>query len=120
MEILEVSPSEIKNALESYFGKLANRIVEANILFAVNFMFKANATVEEQRNTEKIGCAVRVFPQAPVIDSETGYRIRCESEDICPESSESPIYLMQNLRVGDSNCLTFYNSGANTHLIDDN
>ena len=25
---------------------------------------------------------------------------------------------MQNLRVGDSNCLTFYDSGANTHLID--
>ena len=25
---------------------------------------------------------------------------------------------MQNLRVGDSNCLAFYDSGANTHLID--
>ena len=25
---------------------------------------------------------------------------------------------MQNLRVGDSNCLTFYDSGTNTHLID--
>ena len=34
------SSSEIKNALESYIGKLGNGIVEANILFAVNFMFK--------------------------------------------------------------------------------
>ena len=25
---------------------------------------------------------------------------------------------MQNLRVGDSICLTFFDSGANTHLID--
>ena len=25
---------------------------------------------------------------------------------------------MQNLRVGDSNCLTFFDSGANAHLID--
>ena len=25
---------------------------------------------------------------------------------------------MQNLRVGDFNCLTFFDSGANTHLID--
>ena len=108
------SPSEIKESLESYIGKLIN----GNILFAVNFMFKANATIEEQRNLEKTGCAVTLFPQASVIDSETGYRIRCESEDICPESSESPIYLMQNLRVGDSNCLTIYESGANTHLID--
>ena len=102
------SPSEIKNVLESYISKLANGIVEGNILFAVNFMFKTNTTVEEQRNVEKIGCTVRLFPQAPVIDSETGYRIRCES----------PVYLMQILRVGDSNCLTFYDSGANTHLID--
>ena len=39
----------------------------------------------------------------------------CEDEDICPESF---IYLMQNLSVGDSYCLTFFNSGANTHLID--
>ena len=62
------------NALESYIGKLANDIVKANILF------KANAKIEEQWNTEKIGCAVRLFPQTPVIDSETGYRISCESE----------------------------------------
>ena len=68
------------NALESYIGKLTNDIVKANILFAVNFMFKANAKIEEHWNTEKIGCAVRLFPQTPVIDSETGYRIRCESE----------------------------------------
>ena len=25
---------------------------------------------------------------------------------------------MQNLRIGNSDCLTFFNSGANTHLID--
>ena len=42
----------------------------------------------------------------------------CEDEDICTESAESSINLMQNLRVGDSNCLNFFNSGANTHLID--
>ena len=44
------SPSEIKDALEGYIGKLANGIVAANILFAVNFMFKANTTIEEKRN----------------------------------------------------------------------
>ena len=60
----------------------------------------------------------KVFPQAPIIDSETGYRVECEEEDICTESDENSIYLMQNLRVGDSNCLTFFDSGANAHLID--
>ena len=42
----------------------------------------------------------------------------CKDEDICSESPKSSIYLMQNLRVGDSNCLTFFDSGANAHLID--
>ena len=65
------SPSEIKDALESYIGKLANGIVEANILFAVNFMFKGNSTIEERRNLEESGHAVKMFPQTPVIDSET-------------------------------------------------
>ena len=95
------SPSEIKGALEKYIGKLANGIAEANILAAVNFMFKANATIEDLGNLEKSGRGVKFFPQAPVIDSETGHRVLCENEDICPESSESLIYLMQNLQVGE-------------------
>ena len=36
------SPSEIKGAIEKYIGNLANGIPEADILFAVNFTFKAN------------------------------------------------------------------------------
>ena len=73
------SPSEIKDALESYIGRLEKRIVEANILVAVNFMFKANSTIEERRNLEEYGHAVKMFPQTPVIDSETGYRVMCEN-----------------------------------------
>ena len=112
------SPSEIKDALESYIARLANGIVEANILMAVNFKFKANSTIEERRNFEESGHVENIFPQAPVIDSETGYRVMCENENICSESSESLIYLMHSLRVGDSNCLTFFDSGTNTHLIE--
>ena len=113
----EWKASEIKSALEKYIGKLANAIVEANILFAVNFMFKGNA-IEYLGNLEESGHRVKTFPQAPVIDSETGHRVLCEEGDICPESSESAIYLMQTLRVGDSSSLPFFYSGANTHLID--
>ena len=81
-------------------------------------MYQANATMEDPENSEGSGHGFKIFPQAPVIDSETGHQVLCEDEDICPESCESSIYLMQNLHVGDSNCLTFFNSGANTHLID--
>ena len=81
-------------------------------------MFKAKTTIEDLGNLEELGHGVKIFPLAPVIDSDTRHRVRCENEDICPESSESLIYLMQNLCVGDSSCLTFFDSGANTHLID--
>ena len=36
---------------------------------------------------------------------------------MCSEISENSIYLMQNLRIGDSEGLTFLASGANAHLI---
>ena len=61
---------------------------------------------------------LKIFPPAPSIDSETGLRVQCQDEDISPESTERSIYLMQNLRVRDSNCLTFFDFGANAHLID--
>ena len=111
-------PSELKSALEKYIGKLATGITESNIQFAVNFMNQANATMDDLEKLEESGHGIKIFPQARVIDSETGYRVLCEVEDIYSESSKISLYLMQNLRVGDSNCLTFLDFGANTHLID--
>ena len=61
---------------------------------------------------------LKMFHPAPSIDSETGLRVQCQDEDISPESTEFSIYLMQNLRVGDSNCLTCFDSGASAHLVD--
>ena len=52
-------------------------------------------------------------------DSETGENVLEENLEIQPESLEHSIYLMQNLRIGESNCLTFFDSGANAHLVDD-
>ena len=42
----------------------------------------------------------------------------CQEENVCSEIAESSIYIMQNLKIGNSNCLTFFDSGANVHLID--
>ena len=59
----------------------------------------------------------KTFPPAPTIDSKTGLLVLCQEENVFSESSESSIYLMQNLRIGNSDCLTFFNSVANAHLI---
>ena len=100
-----------------YIGKLETSIVDSNIQFSINFM-QEKVSIKESDISTGSAHITKVFPQAPIIDSETGYRVICEDEDICTESAENSIYLMQNLRVGDSNCLTFFDSGANAHLID--
>ena len=107
----------LKPALEKYIGKLETSIVDKNIKLSVSFMQEIPAVIELDTSAGSAHGS-KVFPQAPIIDSETGYRVECEDEDICTESAENSIYLMQNLRVGDSNCLTFFDSGANAHLID--
>ena len=61
----------------------------------------------------------RILPTAPTFDSETGVQVSCQEKNVCSESSENSIYLMQNLRIGNSNCLTFFDSGENTHLVDE-
>ena len=42
-----------------------------------------------------------------------GLNLKIESE-----SSEQSIFLMQRLRIGQSECLMFFDSGANTHLVE--
>ena len=110
--------TEMKSALEKYIGKLGTAIADSNIQLDVNFMYQTNIIMDAPKKSMDSSHGMKIFPLAPAIDSETGHEVLCEEEDICSESSESSIYLMQNLRVGDSNCLTFFDSGANEHLID--
>ena len=45
---------------------------------------------------------------APTINTETGERVTCSNDQIVPESKEHSFYLMQILRIGSSECLTFF------------
>ena len=83
-------------------------------MFRINKKNK-NKKVANRRNSS---LDASTLPPAPTFDSETGEKIPDENLEIHPESSEHSIYLMQNLRIGNSNCLTFFDSGANDHLID--
>ena len=77
-------------------------------------------TVETKENSERFLESIhgtKNFPTAPTIDSKTGLQVWCQEGNVCSESSESSIYLMQNLRIGNSDCLTFFETGANAHLI---
>ena len=58
---------------------------------------------------------IGILPPGPTFDSKTGVQVLCQEKNVCSKISENSIYLMQNLRIGDRDCLTFFNSGA--HLI---
>ena len=109
--------AELKKELEKYIGKLGTTIVDSKIQVAVNFMFQ-NVIKEGSVTFRESSHGARILPPAPTFDSKTGIQVLCQEENVCFEISESSIYLMQNLRIGDNHCLTFFDSGANAHLID--
>ena len=91
--------------------------MDSKIQVAVNFMFQ-NVIKEGSVTFRESSHGARILPPAPTFDSKTGIQVLCQEENVCFEISESSIYLMQNLRIGDNHCLTFFDSGANAHLID--
>ena len=100
--------SDLKKELENCIGKLGTTIVDSKIQFAVNFMFQNAIRAGSESFCESIHGA---------FDSETGVQVSCQNKNVCSESSENSIYLMQNLRTGNSDCITFFDSGVNLTLL---
>ena len=69
-------------------------------------------------NRRSISDDLNNLPPAPIFDSETGGKQVGLNLKIEFESSEQSIFLMQRLRIGQSECLTFFDSGANAHLVE--
>ena len=102
--------AELKKELEKYIGKLGTTIVDSCIQVAVNFMFQTSGTKESSESFCESSHGANIFPPAPTFDSGTGLQVQCQEENLYSEISESSIYLMKNLRIGKSNCLTFFDS----------
>ena len=56
--------------------------------------------------------------EIPVLDTVTGRDTTVSKDKIIPESNEDSIYIMQMLKMRGQDVLTFYDRGANQHLID--
>ena len=112
---------DIRKDLEEYFGKLGSIIMDSKIQFSVNVIFRKNRKNKKRQiaSPRNSNLDASILPPTPAFDSETGERLPEENLEIQSESSEHSIFLMQNSRIGKNDCLTFYDSGANTHLIDE-
>ena len=109
---------EMKKDLEKYLGKLGTMIVDLSIRFAANYTYQvfsmtpgANALGWDQKKIQD--------NPAPSIDSETGRSIKIDQENIS-EVLEHSCYLMQIIKIGETEALIYFNRGANIHIIDGN
>ena len=56
--------------------------------------------------------------KAHTFNSQTGDQVTVQPETVDPEISENSSYILQNIKLGKSECLIFFDTGANSHLID--
>ena len=93
-------------ALERYLGKIS--IPNDKLRFAANFNYHTFS-----------GSEIIIPPSihTPSFDLEFGARVDTATIVVIPEVSEHSSYLMQWLRIGGNNFLTFFDRGANVHLV---
>ena len=108
------SRAQLSKELEKYIGKLGSMVADSKIQFSVNYMFQKMKKTKKTKSTQD---EVFLLP-ALTFDSETGEVLKKDKLEIQSESSENSIYMIQNLRIGNSNRLTFFVSTANAHLIE--
>ena len=81
--------------------------MDLKIKIAVNFMFQTTNTKEGSEIFLESSHGAKFLPPTPTFDSEMGLQVLFQEENACAEISESSIYFMQNLRIGNSDCLNF-------------
>ena len=107
---------DLKIELEKYIGKLGTSVVDSKILFSGNF-FRKNL---RSRGRRTIANNLRNLDEAPTFNSQTGDQVIVQPEAVDHEVLEKYSYILQNIKLGKSECLVFFDTGANSHLIDGN
>ena len=115
---LRASFPDMKKDLEKYIGKLGTTVVDSSIKFAANYTYHVFSL--NPGGVNALGWVQEDFKNkpAPSIDSETGEIINVSWESIVPEVLEHSCYLMQTIKIGESEVLVFFDRGANIHIID--
>ena len=109
---------DMKKDLEKYIGKLGTTVVDSSIKFAANYTYQVFSLHPGAANA--LGWVQEDFKYmpAPSVDSQTGDIIIVGKDSIIPEVLEHSCYLMQTIKIGDSEVLVFFDRGANIHIID--
>ena len=111
--------ADIKKTLDKYLGQMSSDINESNLKVSANFSWQVHATVQSSTSylAESLKTDKPLSVQVPCIDTNSGTRVYPEQDLIKLEIDQHAHYLMQILQIGGSQVLTFFDSGANSHLI---
>ena len=110
---------EIRKAFEKYMGKFPENLNDDCIKYSVNFTQQVFSLAPCSNSIECTTCEKpsNLSIKTPTINTQTGIKIPTRLDQIVPEVDEQSAYLMQILRIGDEDVLTFFDSGANTNLV---
>ena len=118
------SQVELRSALASYLGSTSTAMRAERIVVAACFKTTRSACACSSV-TPNCSCHLssKTSPpspdsKAPAIDTRTGVRVAVPDAYIKREILQDSFYIMQTIRLGQSNCLLFYDKGANLNLID--
>ena len=90
-------PAEVRKFLEKYLGKIS--IPDNKLNYTANFNYQAFSVSETP---------IPASTCTPTLDSEFGIEVDTATIVVVPEVQEHSFYLMQWLRIGDSNQLIFF------------
>ena len=91
--------------------------MDSSVRFAENYTYQVFSMGP---GANAVGWDQKKFEDKPSssVDSETGRISTVNPEKIIPEVSEHSCYLMQTIKIRNSEALIFFDRGANIHIID--
>lgn len=112
--------SEFLKWLPGFIIKEMEPTISVNIIAYNNRRCAACKKVSSKCMCSAPSKSSSVDPEAeiPAINSSTGETVVVEEEDIIKEPSDETFYIMQMLDLRGEETLTFFDRGANWHLID--
>ena len=107
---------DIKKTLDKYLGKLSSEVNKSNLSISAHISYQVYSAGPPQTQGDS-EVKTKVNKTTPCIDSQSGARRFPGKKHVIPESKEHAFYLMQTLKIGSSEVLTFFDGGANSNLI---
>ena len=115
----------LSDSLKKYLKNFNPDKVQGPIKLAAHLHMAAHTNKCPECKTKDCDCrpptlSSKVDPKAPIpiIDTNTGKSVTVPKEKIIPKSKHDAFYIMQLLSMRGRDVLTFYDRGANDHLIE--